>query len=72
MDHDLLLTRIAAYCRRYRISEATFGNRAARTSKLVPRLRAGGTITLKTLRSLDDFMMQPTPEGRQKMQEASA
>ena len=72
MDHDHLISRIEAYCARYRISETTFGNRAINSGKFVPRLRAGGSLTLKTLQRLDRFMMEPTPTGRQPEVASSA
>lgn len=66
MDTDHLISRIEAYCKRYRISETTFGARALNNSKIVARLRAGGTVTLRSLRRMDAFMMGETAEGRQK------
>lgn len=38
-DTAALLAEIEAYCRHHRISEKTFGQRAVRNWKLVPRLR---------------------------------
>jgi heat shock protein HtpX len=48
MQTSALLIRISNYCERARISESTFGIRVANDGKLVPRLRAGRTITLAT------------------------
>lgn len=50
---DRLLTRISAHCRRTGISETAFGIRVVNNGHLVHNLRAGKTITLKTLDKIE-------------------
>jgi len=55
MEHTLenLLDRISAHCAGRGIAETTFGIRAVNDGKLVPRLRNGGTVTLRTLEMIE-------------------
>ncbi|GGE36181.1 hypothetical protein GCM10007276_12060 [Agaricicola taiwanensis] len=48
-----LLKRIKAHCRARKISETTFGRKAVNDGKLVARLRAGGTISIRTLQRIE-------------------
>lgn len=59
-----LLAEIEAYCSRYRISEKTFGHRAAKNWKLVGRLRIGQRITLETAKKIRDQLAIPSEFGR--------
>ena len=51
-----LLAEIEAFLPERGISEATFGLRAVNDGKLVPRLRAGATITLATLERVRGYI----------------
>ena len=51
-----LLSRVADHCSRTGIAETTFGLRVANDGKIIPRLRAGGSITLKTLEKIEAFL----------------
>lgn len=55
-DTIALLAEIDAYCARHGISEKTFGQRAVRNWKLVPRLRAGASVTLKTAAAIREHL----------------
>ncbi len=54
--NDGLLERIEAYCRRNRISETTFGKRAANDGKFVGRLRDGRRVTTAVAARVEAFM----------------
>ena len=54
-----LLAKIERYCRNANIAETTFGRRAVNDGKLVGRLRAGGSITLATLRRIEAALKVP-------------
>ncbi|MES0034743.1 hypothetical protein NKJ74_05590 [Mesorhizobium sp. M0046] len=51
-----LLIRIQAYCQKEGIAESTFGFRAVNDGKLVKKLRAGHTITLRTFHRIEAFL----------------
>ena len=51
-----LLARVEEFCRSRRMSEATFGLRAANESRLVKRLREGGNLTLSTADKVEAFI----------------
>ncbi|WP_173087290.1 hypothetical protein [Devosia sp. 1635] len=51
-----LLTRIEAHCARESIAESTFGRLAVNDGKLVARLRAGGSINLRTFSAIQTFL----------------
>lgn len=53
-----LLVRIADHCARVGIAETTFGLRVANDGKIVSRLRAGKTITLKTLQRIETALAE--------------
>ncbi len=55
-ENDALLKRIEAYCARHGIAESTFGFRSVNDGKLVARLRAGNTITMRTVRQIEDAL----------------
>ena len=48
-----LLPRIEEYCRAAGMAESTFGRIAVNDGKLVSRLRAGGSITLRTFERIE-------------------
>lgn len=52
-SEKLLLARIEEHCKETKIAETTFGRLAINDGKLVPRLRAGGSITLDTLQKIE-------------------
>jgi hypothetical protein len=58
-----LLNKIEAYCRDHGIAEATFGFRAVNDGKLVPRLRAGKTVTMDTFARIEAFLSGPATEA---------
>ncbi|SCM79454.1 hypothetical protein KL86PLE_90410 [uncultured Pleomorphomonas sp.] len=49
----LLLSRIADHCAARGIRESTFGRHVVNDGKFVARLRAGGSLTLKTLERVE-------------------
>jgi hypothetical protein len=51
-----VLRNIATYCAAAGIAETTFGKRFLNDGKFVPRLRAGGTMTLKTLDKVHEVL----------------
>ena len=53
-----LLVRIADHCTRVGIAETTFGRLVANDGKIVSRLRAGKTITLKTLYRIETALAE--------------
>lgn len=53
-----LLVRIADHCARVGIAETTFGRLVANDGKIVSRLRAGKTITLKTLHRIETALAE--------------
>lgn len=61
-DNRDIIERIEAYCQRHGIAESTFGRLAVNDGKLVPRLRNGSSITMRTFRALDAFLKKD-PEG---------
>lgn len=48
MENETLIAEIERFCADEDIAETTFGRRAVNDGKLVPRLRAGKTITMAT------------------------
>lgn len=60
---DDLLTSILAYCKRRRISPSTLGQNAVKNSKLVERLRSGGSVSLRTAERVRAYMDANPPEG---------
>jgi hypothetical protein len=63
-DSADLLTEIDGFLARTRMAESTFGQKAIKNSKLLARMRAGGTITLTTARKLRDFIATYEPPQR--------
>jgi SAM-dependent methyltransferase len=53
---ETLLHDIAAFCRRARMAESTFGRLAVNDGKLVSRLRIGGRVTTDTVDRVRAFM----------------
>lgn len=52
-ENDDLLKRIEDYCSREKIAESTFGFRAVNDGKLVARLKAGRTVSMRTYRLIE-------------------
>ncbi|MCC7410613.1 MAG: hypothetical protein IT495_03115 [Gammaproteobacteria bacterium] len=55
-DTRRLLDEIEAHCRRTATAESTFGRQAVNDGKLVARLRAGKSVTLRTLERVRTYM----------------
>lgn len=55
-----LLSRIEQHCKARGISESTFGRYVVNDGKFVARLRAGGSMTLKTLDRVETALSQGT------------
>lgn len=55
-ENDELLKEIVAYCKRENIAESTFGFRSVNDGKLVQRLRAGGSVTMRTYRLIRECL----------------
>ena len=53
---ETLLRDIAAFCRRARMAESTFGRLAVNDGKLVSRLRLGGRVTTDTVDRVHSFI----------------
>ncbi len=60
----MLLPRIEEYCRATGTAESTFGRLAVNDGKLVRRLRAGGSITLKTLQRIESLLSRTCQPAR--------
>lgn len=61
-----LLDRIERHCSDRGIAESTFGRFAVNDGKFVARLRSGGSITLRTLERVEQFLDDaeaPIPEA---------
>ncbi len=61
-DIARLLADVEAYCLKHVIAESTLGRLAVNDGKLLPRLRAGSSITLRTASKLRVFMSNPPYE----------
>lgn len=60
---DQLLGDIEAFLARHRMAPSTFGARAVNDGKLIERLRAGGTVSLKKADEIRKFIAtHPEPE----------
>ena len=77
---DTILSRIEAHCSAHGIAESTFGRLTVNDGKFVPRLRAGGSMTLRTLDRIEAVLagasMPPTlpatpPEPSETCSESS-
>ena len=65
MDNESFLQEIAAYCRRVRVAESTFGRMAVNDGKFVNRLRTGGRVTTETVDRVRSFIQaNPEPKAR--------
>lgn len=53
-----LLSRIEQHCQTRGISESTFGRYVVNDGKFVARLKAGGSMTLKTLDRVETALSQ--------------
>jgi len=51
-----VLTEILEYCERHKVSPRYMTKLAVNNSEIVPRLEAGGTITLATYVKLQEYM----------------
>lgn len=58
MSDAQLLEQIEAYCERAELSLTTFGRLSIGDGNLVPNLRSGRSLTLKTARKVLDFIAQ--------------
>jgi len=59
-----LLSRIEQHCAARGISESTFGRYVVNDGKFVARLRAGGSMMLKTLERVEAALVEtPDPGG---------
>ncbi len=56
-----LLSRIAAHCAARGITESTFGKYVVNDGKFVARLRAGGSMTLRTFERVETALAAPDP-----------
>ena len=56
LEHEDLIARIEAYCRREEIAESTFGRRAVNDGKFVGRLRDGKRVTTATISRVEAFL----------------
>ncbi len=59
-----LIRKIERYCREHGLAETTFGRRVVNDGKLMGRLRQGRSITLATLRRIDEAMRRENGNGR--------
>ncbi len=55
-DSAKLLAEIDGFLARSGMAETTFGAKAANNSKLVGRLRSGGSVSLETAARIREFM----------------
>lgn len=55
-ETDKLLHEIDAFLRERNMAETTFGRKAVNDGKLVARLRAGSSVTLKTASQIKAFI----------------
>lgn len=62
---EKLIAEIEAYCAKHDMAETTFGRLAVNDGKLVGRLRAGRSITLKTLDTINAFLAAPRPHPQE-------
>jgi hypothetical protein len=63
-DTTALLAEIDAYCARHGISEKTFGQKVVRNWKLVPRLRDGKSVTLRTAAVIREHLAKSAASQR--------
>lgn len=63
MDTDTLVSEITRFCRAQEMAESTFGRVVANDGKLVARLRGGKSITLKTLKKVEDYIAAHDTSG---------
>lgn len=54
-----IISRIETHCASHGIAESTFGRIAVNDGKFVSRLRAGGSMTLRTFERLDSVLSAP-------------
>ncbi len=55
-DMKSILSEIEAFCRKHDLAETTFGKQAVNDGKFVARLRAGKSVTLRTLERVRAYM----------------
>lgn len=60
---EQLISRIKAYCKKHDMAESTFGLRAVNDGKLVSRLNAGGSITLRTHQAICGVLAHEQKDG---------
>ncbi len=56
-----LLSRIESHCTARGITESTFGRYVVNDGKFVARLKAGGSMTLKTFERVEAALAPPDP-----------
>jgi hypothetical protein len=59
MSTSDIINRVTAYCAQHGITETTFGRKAVNDGKLIPRLRSGRSITLRTLELIEAQLSAP-------------
>lgn len=57
-----IISRIEAHCASRGIAESTFGRLVVNDGKFVARLRAGGSMTIKTLERIETALSTPSIE----------
>ena len=74
-----LLAEIEAFLERTGMAATTFGQKILRNSKLLDRLRAGGTVTLETAEIIrrfmhehDDRLFKPRKRGNEQLPRIAA
>lgn len=55
-----------------RLADSTFGMKVVRDSKFLPRLRAGGGITVATMQAVRDWMAEDRKSGISAVQSGRA
>lgn len=58
---EAIISDVEEFCARHGMKETTFGRLAVNDGKLVARLRAGGSVTLKTAGDIRAFLNTPRP-----------
>ena len=72
MNTEQLISDIVRYCRSQQIAESTFGRLVANDGKFVSRLREGKSITLRTLKKVEDYMAERSPSASKNGGETDA
>ncbi len=59
--NETIISDIREFCRQQNIAESTFGQRAVHDWRLIERLEAGKTITLRTAERIRQYIAENTP-----------